>query len=133
MTFKELLQQLPNGLHDTDVHVISIDFGQGMATFQAQVWIGESPATDQEAYDARRSARLTFTGLRYLVVEPPREIPPHDPAPLWIDAGLVADLEVPPAVKLPRVPPSAFVCWIYVNNWNAFIYLAADDVAFEWV
>jgi hypothetical protein len=28
---------------------------------------------------------------------------------------------------LPSVPQNAFANWIYVNGWNAFIYVAAED------
>jgi hypothetical protein len=35
--------------------------------------------------------------------------------------------------KLPPVPACAFVNRIFVSDWNAFIYVAAQDAALRWI
>ena len=46
---------------------------------------------------------------------------------LWIDAGPLHSLKNQPA--LPAVSDGAFVWWIFVRQWNAFMYIAATDAS----
>lgn len=49
-----------------------------------------------------------------------------------IDMGSMSELTRPPAKALPPVPPEAFVNWIFVMDWNAFIHMAARDARLEY-
>ena len=36
-------------------------------------------------------------------------------------------------LKLPSIPDNAFVNWIFVSDWNAFIYVAAQEATLKWL
>lgn len=47
--------------------------------------------------------------------------------------GDVSEMESPPAVSLPRpLPPGASENWIYCDDWNSCMYVAAMDARFDW-
>lgn len=68
-----------------------------------------------------RLAIIDLIGLHFWVVEPPDPDYPGDDAWLVIDTGEVSTLDNTPAIHLPGVPQTAFVNWIYVRQWNAFM------------
>ena len=75
---------------------------------------------------ARRPVVLKLSGLWYFVVVPPdSKYDFHEPKPLWIDAGVELLGPEVSSVKLPELPEGAFTFWMYVNDWNAFIHVAA--------
>ena len=75
----------------------------------------------------------SLSGLQFWVSEPPDSAYPFDKArPVRIDVGpLTQDVPVKrPA--LPSIPADAFANWMYVSDWNGFIYLAAKQASFAW-
>ena len=50
-----------------------------------------------------------------------------------IDMGEIADLKIAPTVSLPVVPLGSSAFWLFVDDWNATMYFAADNAAFRWV
>jgi hypothetical protein len=70
VTLEELENTLPNGLHDAEVHKISVDYQESTLTLDLAVWTGdiEDPPTQRKAY---RTGRLELSGLVFLVMEPP--------------------------------------------------------------
>jgi hypothetical protein len=127
MTIEEVLDSLPNGLHDAYLRSINIDYAARTAELQLDLWVGDM-SLDGEAREARRHLLLKLSGLCYFVVEAPD--PKYDfnePKSLWIDAGLGSP-EVS-SIKLPKPPEGAFTFWMYVNDWNAFIHFAATQAA----
>jgi hypothetical protein len=86
-----------------------------------------------EQIEAYRPAIINLTGLHFWIVEPPDPDYPGDEAWLVIDTGEVSTLKSAPAIRLPDVPQTAFVNWIYVRQWNAFMYVAAETADHRWI
>ena len=129
MTIDELDAFLPNGLHDAKLGKVAIDFTERTVRLDLNIWVG-----DEEKREAYRSAEVTLSGLLFWVSEPPDpHYPFGSPRPLWIDAGPLTDKLPEKQPALPPIPPGAFANWIYVRDWNAFIYVAAEDANLTWL
>src|SRR6266850_981446 len=70
MTFEELEYGLPNGLHDSEVSSILVDYVQRTVIMQLSVFVGELDASP-ELREAYKEGSLIISGLFFLVVEPP--------------------------------------------------------------
>ncbi len=141
MTFEELSNSLPNGLHDAELERLEIDYAQRLLTISAEIWVGSmnDPPTTREAY---RKAKITLSGLCFCVIESPDPAYPYqqvaptvdDFAPLKLDAEQVARSSVTiPKTLLASLPPGAFVHSLFVSDWNSFVHFAASDAQLEWV
>ena len=133
MSIVDLLDSLPNGLHDAELHCIDVDYVARTANFSLDVWIGDmsQEGTAREAY---RHAKVILTGLVYFVVEAPdSRYAFHEARPLRIDAGVEKLASEASSVILPQqLPEGSFTFWIYVTNWNSFIHVAATHASFEY-
>jgi hypothetical protein len=132
MTFEELEHILPNGFHDAKIERVAIDYVQRSASVLMQLLTGTPDSVPDVDY---RAATLTFTGLGYLVIEPPDPTYPfmrrsaalnvagysEDPASFPCDA-ILADAPV----KLTR-------CRFFVHDWNAFVHVAAEGMELSWI
>ena len=131
MTIEEVLDSLPNGLHDAHLRSINIDYAERTAELDLDIWVGDM-SLDDEAREARRPVTLKLSRLWYFVVEAPDSTYDfHEPKPLWIDAGVDSLAPGKSSITLPKVPAGTFTFWIYVNDWNAFIHVAASDAIVE--
>ena len=134
MTIEEIERSLPNGFHDAKLKRIDIDYVKREAKLDLQASIGNPESQDEEMRDAYRAGRLILSGFLFCVIEPPDPRYPYQKAAwLWIaDSGPVNSAEIP--IKLPEpLPKGAFIHYFFVNDWNAFIYLAAMDARFNWI
>ncbi len=88
------------------------------------IWVA-----DEEDPEVYRAAQLTLSQLLFCVMEAPdSKYPYQEEKPLWIGAGSVENSEAPSSTQLPKpLPEGAFVHWFFVNDWNAFIHVAAMD------
>jgi len=122
MTLAEIEDTLPNGFHDARIKSIKIDYVNRVATFDMDIWVA-----DEEDPEIYRAAQLTLSKLLFCVIEAPdSKYPYHEEKPLWVDAGSVENAEAPSSTRLPKpLPEGAFVHWFFVNDWNAFIHVAA--------
>ncbi len=125
MQLAELLDLLPNGLHDAEIDRISIDYISRIVMCEIEIWLGgmDSLAAGRESY---RRASLTFDAMEYCAMERPDPLPGYDydsGKPLWIDACEPGDLRAP--YNTPRTS-DAFVCRLFVRNWNAFITICGS-------
>lgn len=130
MTLEELENTLPNGLHDADVQGITVDYAQRKVTFDLAVWVGkmEDPPERREAY---KSGRIEISGLLFLVMEPPDPKYPFTRTGLTIDG---CDMSKNIGGKLlESLPADSFFRSFWVNEWNAFIHIAAKNAALVWV
>lgn len=132
MTLDELAVSLPNGFHDAIVYTIAIDYLRHQARFDLDIWVGNLDANDSEQREAYKRAELTLSGLEFWATEPPDASYPYRQDCLTIDIGPMHALAAPVSSKLPPIPPDAFANWIFVSEWNAFIYLAAKDAQLAW-
>lgn len=127
MTLNELAISLPNGLHDAELHKCTINYATRSVELVLKLWVGRP-----EQIEAYRPAIINLSGLHFWIVEPPNSAHKGDEAWLVIDSGDISTLKSTPAISLPEVPKTAFVNWIYVRQWNAFMYVAAETADHRW-
>ncbi len=128
MTLDGLAASLPNGFHDAELMTIAIDFIKREVRLTLDIWIGDDK--EREAY---RQAEVTLSGLIFWVSEAPDSRYPYgEPRSLRIDAGSLTELHPEKRPTLPSIPQSAFSNWLFVVDWNAFIYVAAEDACLKW-
>ncbi len=130
MTLEELERTLPNGLHDAEIKCITVDYAQRRVTFELAVWVGsmdESP----ERREAYKDGRVEISGLLFLVMEPPDPKYPFRTDRLRIDG---CDMRKNLDVELLRSLPAGFLFRsFWVNEWNAFIHIAAKSAEIVWL
>ena len=130
MTFLEIEQSLPNGLHDAEVHKITTDYEHLTVTVDLAVWIGEmsDPPERREVY---KKGQLRISGLLFMIVEAPDSSYPYaDNRELIVDgcdSTKLIDQQL-----LSSLPADAFVRSFFVNQWNSFIHIAAKEAVLVW-
>lgn len=121
MTLEEISQSLPNGFHDCTITRVRLDYVQRTAEMDMELWMSAPDDEDTEKY---RPATLSLSELIYFVIEPPGVPNTSHAEPALVDGGS-SELEQS-AYRLPTpLPAGAFTYWFFVNNWNAFIHVAA--------
>lgn len=133
MTIVEIEKTLPSGFHDASLGKLNIDYDKREAKLEILVDIGEPDSPREELKEANRKGILTLSGLLYCVLEPPDSRTTYQKAQgLWIaDSGPVDSAKL--RTKLPEpLPEGAFAHNFFINEWNAFIIIAALDAQFEW-
>jgi len=132
MTFQDLENSLPNGFHDAKLKGVSIDYAERLLTMQMEILVGTPEAEDREEY---RSATLTVTGLYFCVIDPPDVkypfITKHSPIGISGDDGWPGTLSDLAAI-LAQTNPDFTYHRFFSDDWNSFIYVAADDVRLSW-
>lgn len=130
MNLEELENTLPNGLHDAEVKRIAVDYELRTATLEVAVWVGDmnDPPGRREAY---KNGRVNISGLLFLVIEAPDPKYPFMDSELSIDGcdmskNLSSEL-------LKSLPSNSFIRSLWVNEWNAFIHIAATSAEIEWL
>ena len=130
MTLEELEHTLPNGLHDSEVQSIQIDYVERRATMQVCVFVGDvdAPLERREAY---REGLLVISGLLFAAIEPPdASYPFAKPRNLRVDAcDKKKDLD--PSL-ISSLPAGSFVRSLFVDEWNSFVHLAGLDAEMLW-
>jgi hypothetical protein len=132
VTLEKLEKTLPNGLHDSQVSRIAIDYEKRKLTIDLDVWVGDMDSDAHELREAYRPAQLLIEGLVFAVLEPPdAKHPFSDSVGLTIDGcdmrkNLSAEL-------MSSLPADAFFRSLWVNQWNAFIHIAARNVELSWM
>jgi hypothetical protein len=133
MTLDELAPSIPNGFHDAELNTFAIDYTRREARLILDIWVADDLQNPDEI-ETYRLAELALSGLAFWISEPPDANYPYGEAgELIIDIGPMASLESKRSAQLPAPPAGAFVNWIFVANWNAFIYVAAEDARLEWL
>ena len=129
-TLLDIEGQLPNGFHDMYLERLSVDFERRMAVFDLELWIGELSSQNHGEREATRRGQLVLEGLQYCVLDPPDPASPYAEA----TAAWVVDIcEPDPALTGPRpLPAGAFAARFFVNQWNAFIHVAATHARLRW-
>ena len=120
-------------LHDAEIERVTLDYATRQAVFDCSLYVGD-PDSDGEAREAQSTGRLVFTDFLYCVIEPPDTAylyQDRDRLRVTSDGPVGGDKD--PGRHLPKnLPEGAFAHWFFINDWNAFIYVAARKVAFEW-
>lgn len=129
MTIDDIENTLPNGFHDAVIRKLDIDYTKREGSLVIEVNAGNI----EDDQVCRRIGKLTLTDIVFFVIEPPDPNYPYKKSDgLWIaSSGLVNSLKLP--TRLPNLQPcDGFAHYFFINDWNAFIYLAAMDANFEW-
>lgn len=135
MTLEELDQTLPNGFHDMEIRSIELDYTAGIAKLSVRLLIGwpEDPEPQCQEY---QDAVLTMSGMCFCSIDPP------DPKyPFLPDGGLLLSTgdpakpdHLPSLVELSSSFPEGVWCYrFFVDDWNAFIHVAARDAQVTWI
>jgi hypothetical protein len=129
MTLEGLENTLPNGLHDAEVQRIVLNYERRTATLDVAVWVGDmdDPPERREAY---KNGRVEISGLLFLVMEPPDPKYPFNRSCLTVD-GCDARENLG-SEFLRTLPADSFVRSLWVDEWNAFIHIAAENVELVW-
>lgn len=121
MTLEEIDQSLPNGFHDSTITGVRLNYVQRTAEIDMELSMSGPDDQDTEKY---RPATLSIGELIYFVIEPPGVPNTKHAKPSLVDGGSSEPEQC--AYKLPKpLPAGAFTYWFFVNNWNAFIHVAA--------
>lgn len=123
MTLEELENSLPNGLHDSLLRSLVIDYSGASALLVVDIDIQE----DESAAPVYRRAQITLSGLFFVAIEPPGQIDDH-----WPPDGLAIDAGPGSRSRVPSPPSGVFVHWIYVIAWNSFVHVAARNATLAW-
>jgi len=135
MTFTDIDEALPNGFHDATILHFSLDAEANTLTMRMSVWVGTPE--DLERYG---SIEVIAKYVPVFFIEPP------DPSyPFQVDGnGLAVSGDSPEigvsqfisedAEKvLSKLPSDNGSYRFFLENWNSFLYLAAQDVSFSWI
>lgn len=129
MTLTDLMNTLPNGFHDSIMKSANFDYRKHEAQIDLSIWVGDPDAKDKDTREAYEEAKLVLSGLLAWVVEPPDYYyVPRENENLRIDIGPLESLPDEPPIE---VPSGLFGNWIYVNQWNSFIYVVAKEAKLE--
>jgi hypothetical protein len=132
MTFEELEDKLPNGFHDAAIREINFDFIGRSVALGMDLLTGGPDDPNPEVY---RPGRLRITPIYLFFIEPPDPNYPFVPngSHLKVDGdSLKVGQNAEVDRLLPSLPSSATTYRFFLENWNAFLYLAGASVKFSW-
>lgn len=124
MTLRELEATLPNGFHDALLHRLEWDLEQRTVVLVVSVWVGDLHDQVSAAREQTVRQRLVLQGVRFFEIEQPSSRYPYQAArPVRFE---LRDLDrAHPLMK--EQPSEVFGASLFVEEWNAFVHLAAED------
>jgi hypothetical protein len=125
--FDALIDTLPNGLHDSDLVSLALDLAA--AEVQCIIDVDLSDPHDPASEGRSRRARLGFTGVSCVSIDPPG-LDLSTRLNGWMDAGSGAPSTSPRADL--EAPEGGFLAWIYLNSANSFIRVGARQASIAW-
>jgi hypothetical protein len=131
MTLEELEKTLPNGLHDSRISRIAIDYEKRQLTMDLDVWVGDIGSNAYDLREEYRRGQVLIDGLLFAVIEPPDpKYPFSNSVGLTIDG---CDMRKNLTTELANsLPSEAFFRSLWVNEWNAFIHIGAKSAELAW-
>jgi len=132
MTFEELDDKLPNGLHDAQVHTVAIDYEARTASLDMSFWVGDLDGPNREEY---RRGTVKAVGLYFCLIDPPDPTYPFlkEGVPLTVSGDSAKSETCPILDKLRPIFAVGTSCYrFFVHDWNSFIHIAARDVQLAW-
>ena len=69
MTFEQLLNLLPNGLHDAELSRLSVDYEKGAVSVVIDIDVSDANAPT--VVESSRRATIMFEGVQFVMLEPP--------------------------------------------------------------
>lgn len=127
MTFEQLMDVLPNGLHDSFLKNISVDYISRKISASIDIWVGNLDSKDFKDREELRSAQLIINDFDFCTLDAPDATYQYSQnKPLSIDAG--EGISPTSKIKLPPIKKDHFLFWVWVNQWNSVIHIAARDI-----
>ena len=115
--------------HDSEIETIKFDFSRRTASFAFKVPIGL-----EETRYRYMEGTLEVVGLLSYYSETPRTLYGVASKPLVVTSdGALPDPSLRKQLEVPRgLPNGAFCHWLFINNTNSFIVIAAENAHFVW-
>jgi len=132
MTFEEIAETLPNGFHDAKLRRLQVDFAAYSIAIQLLLLVGEPDTATPEEY---RAGTLTMESPLFFFLEPPDPQYPFifDGSPVNIDGDSVrAGQNASVDSLLSMLAVGAVAYRFFLEEWNSFLYLAAESVELSW-
>jgi hypothetical protein len=121
MTMKEVEYRTPNGLLDSQLLGLSVNYQERVLRLDLNWLIGTPEGNTYEEREGYRTDTLTISGLRYCVVEAPLLGTGDSPDQIQgFETGL-AEIE---RCQLPDVDGDTFRHSIHVGFWESFVHFA---------
>jgi len=121
--------------HDAIISVVRVDYVARQFLAQAEICVGDPNASDPLARERRRKGELVVDGLKIWVLEAPDPISTDTGDGLWITTvGVLSDSPTESGKALAKTLAPNDVGWfLFINNLNAFGYVAGSRAAFHWL
>ena len=122
--------------HDVRVNNICIDYFKREVALECVLPIGFWNSPNREGLsEGDKEGTLVFTGLLYIVIEPPDETYCYEDSKgieISGEGSIQRGEFKSPLPKLPRdLPEDAFIHYFHVSEWNAGFFVAATGVHFK--
>lgn len=131
MTIEDIEKSLPNGLHDSRLCRVSVDYQLCTLEAEVEIWTGKMDEAPEQRETYRRG-RIEISGLIFMVMEPPDpKYPFLNSAHLTIDG--CDQRQNLGAALLKSLPKKSFFRSFWVGEWNAFIHIAGTNANFFWM
>jgi hypothetical protein len=131
MTLEKLAKGLPNGLHDSRVSRITIDYNQRKLILDIDVW-GDMDSDAREQREPHKRGQVLISGLVFAAMEPPDPRYPFSTATRLTIAGCDMSKNLSAELKN-SLSADTFFRSLWVNEWNAFIHIAAKNAELKWL
>ena len=136
MKIEDIEKTLPNGFHDAILQRLNIDYINKIIEFDLKIWIGDLASKNEVTREEYRKMRLTLKGFTFFIIEKPDHTYPFASCEeLTIDMGRLSSLKDSKYLEnlILTLPEKALSYWIFVSQWNSFIYFSALDAEYEWI
>jgi len=133
MTFREIESALVNGLHDAFLTGVCFDPVLQIVTLKMSVDVSTEGSGSERVY---RTVSVVATGVSLFFIEPPDSSYPYAIDGEAIQASGDGDfqgLDTRTEHLINQLPIGADRYRFFFDNWNSFLYLAAQDVTYSWI
>ena len=123
--------------HDVEVGHISVDYASRVVELECIIPVGAWNSPNRLGItNGEIKGCLVFSGLLYFVMEPPASNYPYEDGSAIVITSegpvMPGKIDMSYVSKLPQdLSDDAFLHWFFVNDWNAFIFVAATGVSFH--
>jgi len=131
MTFEELDEQLPNGLHDAKLRSLTHNYDTGVLTIYVEILTGlpDNPPSTRFGY---RDAVISFSNIFLCHIEQPE----NDRivgvrGSVWFRYGRTEPGTLSPKLS-DRFPNDALSYTLYILEWESSIHIVATAMSFSW-
>jgi len=130
--FDEISDSLPNGFHDALLKSIFINYESDEIRLNLDICIGNPDDPIEEKRDQYMSGILEFYGIKFFISEAPNPVVPWQKnEELLINIEGIDSLPEKMRSNLPKFNQTDFFAvWIYISNFNCFLYICARSAKF---